>query len=140
MHLFFSKMKVLLNIKKKKYNQLLSKSTLKYLVYYQVFLAYKTNAYLYGHWCFITAFSITCQIKKLQCKCNNINKVFPNMFSNKTNFLMQQSKSKKNSFSFFFFQCFNFHFFRWSGSFLRILFFSFLRRALCSTWKKFNFK
>ena len=53
--------------KTKKNGPLLSKSTLKYLVYAKYFGSkygvYKINTYLYGRWCFITTFPITCPQK-----------------------------------------------------------------------------
>ena len=39
---------------------------------------YKTNADLYGEWCFITSFQISCNTKKDYEKCNTINYIFPN--------------------------------------------------------------
>ena len=93
---FCPRLKVLLwNIfVKKRNNPLLLKSTLKQLVYCQVFwVEVRRLQDLYGRWCFVTAFTINCHAKKLQYKCNNVNQVFSNMSCNKiSTFLCKKVK------------------------------------------------
>ena len=100
MLLFFSKMKVLLWNKKRKNNPLLSKSTLKYLVYCQVFWVEvrRLQDQCISIWALVFYYcdSNNLLAEKLWYKCNNINEVFPNMFSNKIYiFLYKKVKVKK---------------------------------------------
>ena len=110
-------------------------------------MVHKSNAYLYGRWCTITLFLITCHATKLQYNCSKFLQI---LFSTKYDFFFKKVKMKKYSllliefFSFFAFLSLFFSFFCLllcqtiiSSSYK--FFCSFVRRALCSTFLKIVF-